>query len=47
MRDVSATRVRAALGGGPLTAADVADLLPPAVYTYIKKYHLYGVVGDA
>jgi nicotinate-nucleotide adenylyltransferase len=43
MLPVSATRVREALREA---AADVMDLLPPAVYTYIKKYHLYGVVSD-
>lgn len=44
MLDVSATRVRQALAGADRTIA--ADLLPPAVYTYIKEYHLYGVVSD-
>lgn len=45
MLDVSATAVRRALAeeSGP----GVADLLPPAVYTYIKKHHLYGVISDA
>ncbi|MEQ8858445.1 MAG: nicotinate (nicotinamide) nucleotide adenylyltransferase [Pseudomonadales bacterium] len=51
MRDVSATAVRRSLaassGRSPGTTDPVADLLPPAVYTYIKKYHLYGVVSDA
>lgn len=46
MLDVSATEVRKALAN-PENAATVADLLPSAVYTYIKKYHLYGVLSDA
>jgi nicotinate-nucleotide adenylyltransferase len=45
MLDVSATRVREVLAGHGDGAA-VADLLPPAIYNYIKEYHLYGVVGD-
>lgn len=44
MLDVSATRVREALAAS--RPWEVADLLPPAVYTYIKEYHLYGVVSD-
>lgn len=47
MLDVSATAVRALLAGGETGVARAADLLPPAVYTYIKKYHLYGVISDA
>jgi nicotinate-nucleotide adenylyltransferase len=50
MRDVSATAVRRALAGSSGKVPGkrrVADLLPPAVYTYIMKYHLYGVVSDA
>lgn len=46
MKDVSATRVRKALAD-PANRDTAADLLPPAVYTYIKEYHLYGVLGDA
>ncbi len=44
MLDVSASRIRQMLSEGDRA---VADLLPPAVYTYITKYHLYGVVSDA
>ncbi len=44
MLDISATRVREALMRG---TEPVSDLLPPAVYTYITEYHLYGVVSDA
>lgn len=49
MLDVSATAVRGALaesGRNPAMARHAADLLPPAVYTYINQYHLYGVVSD-
>lgn len=49
MLDVSATAIRDAIAHGSRRTADgraVADLLPPAVYTYIKQYHLYGVVSD-
>jgi nicotinate-nucleotide adenylyltransferase len=48
MLDVSATRIRRALRGEEaLTQGCVADLLPPAVYTYITDHQLYGVVSDA
>jgi nicotinate-nucleotide adenylyltransferase len=52
MLDVSATAVRGLLArvgqsGGEADAAAVAELLPPAVYTYIKSHRLYGVIGDA
>lgn len=51
MRDVSATRIRRALRAatspGDRFSEAVEDLLPPAVYTYIKHHHLYGVVSDA
>lgn len=51
MRDVSATRIRQALRAatpaGERFSAAVEDLLPPAVYTYIKQHQLYGVVSDA
>ncbi|MFW6092992.1 MAG: nicotinate-nucleotide adenylyltransferase [Pseudomonadota bacterium] len=47
MLAISATEVRAALAAGGAGAGNVADLLPAAVYTYIKQYHLYGVVSDA
>ena len=43
MLAVSATRIRGALAR---SEGAVADLLPPAVYTYIKEHHLYGVVSD-
>lgn len=43
MLPVSATAIRRALAEGD---PSVADLLSPAVYTYIKRYHLYGVVSD-
>ncbi len=45
MLDVSATQVRKALAEAE-NASAVADLLPPGVYTYIKEYHLYGVLSD-
>ena len=51
MLDVSATAVRERLAGRtqdePRDTTQVADLLPPAVYTYIKEHHLYGVISDA
>lgn len=51
MLDVSATAVRELLAGaaqdGTRNTTQVADLLPPAVYTYIKEHHLYGVISDA
>jgi nicotinate-nucleotide adenylyltransferase len=48
MLNVSATGIRRSLRGHDAAAAGaVADLLPPAVYTYIKEHHLYGVVSDA
>lgn len=51
MRDVSATRIRQALRAaapaGDRFSDAVEDLLPPAVYTYIKQHQLYGVVSDA
>ena len=48
MQDVSATRIRRALRGADgLQPGIAADLLPAAVYTYIKEHHLYGVVSDA
>lgn len=48
MLDVSATRIRRALRGhAPGETDAIADLLPAAVYTYIKNHHLYGVVSDA
>jgi len=51
MLDVSATAVRELLAGTPhgdrRDTTQVADLLPPAVYTYIKEHHLYGVIRDA
>jgi nicotinate-nucleotide adenylyltransferase len=43
MLPVSASRIRRALAEGDPA---VADLLSPAVYTYIKRYHLYGVISD-
>jgi len=43
MQDVSASAVRAKLGAGQA----VDDLLPAAVYTYIKANALYGVLSDA
>lgn len=46
MRDISATAVRDALAARPHTLG-VEHLLPAAVYTYIKRHHLYGVVSDA
>jgi nicotinate-nucleotide adenylyltransferase len=51
MMDISATAVRrllARVGQSPseADAAAVAELLPPAVYTYIKDHRLYGVVSD-
>ncbi|MBX3708020.1 MAG: nicotinate-nucleotide adenylyltransferase [Pseudomonadales bacterium] len=42
MLAISASAVRAALAGG----ASVADLLPPAVCTYITNHRLYGVASD-
>ena len=49
MKDISSSRIRRTLAaaGGDAAAAGVADLLPAAVYTYITKHHLYGVVSDA
>jgi nicotinate-nucleotide adenylyltransferase len=52
MMNVSSTAVRRALAvvghdSANSGAAAVADLLPAAVYTYIKNHHLYGVFGDA
>lgn len=51
MRDVSATRIRRALSAATSAEEQMSeraeDLLPPAVYTYIKQHHLYGVVSDA
>jgi nicotinate-nucleotide adenylyltransferase len=55
MQDISSTAIRRALAGvGQAgrkrrkgSAAAVADLLPPAVYTYISDHHLYGVLSDA
>jgi len=52
MLDVSATDVRRLLArvgqsGDGSVAAAVTELLPPAVYTYIKNHQLYGVIGDA
>ena len=51
MRDVSSTTIRQALAAAGRQSsghcAAVADLLPPAVYTYIIEHHLYGVVSDA
>jgi nicotinate-nucleotide adenylyltransferase len=48
MLNVSASGIRRSLRGdqGGQGSA-VADLLPAAVYTYIKEHHLYGVVSDA
>lgn len=46
MRDISASAVRDALAGRDPATAGVEHLLPPAVCTYIKQYHLYGVVSD-
>jgi len=51
MLEVSATAVRELLAGSgedaTRDATQVADLLPPAVYTYIYQHHLYGVISDA
>jgi nicotinate-nucleotide adenylyltransferase len=52
MKDISSTLIRRALADIGHAAADaaapaVADLLPPAVYTYIKTHQLYGVLSDA
>jgi nicotinate-nucleotide adenylyltransferase len=51
MLDISATAVRQLLAGvgqshSDADAAAVAELLPPAVYTYIKDHRLYGVISD-
>lgn len=42
MPDISATRVRSLLAAG----GSVSHLLPAAVYTYIKRHGLYGVMSD-
>jgi nicotinate-nucleotide adenylyltransferase len=42
MLPISATEVRAALASG----AAAGDLLPPAVYAYICRHHLYGARSD-
>jgi nicotinate-nucleotide adenylyltransferase len=52
MKEISSTAIRRALAGVGQAGVDrpaaaVADLLPAAVYTYIKNHHLYGVVSDA
>jgi nicotinate-nucleotide adenylyltransferase len=51
MKNISSTVIRQALARVGQDAAGrddpaVADLLPAAVYTYIKNQHLYGVIGD-
>ncbi len=51
MKAISATEVRRILAmagsAGAAVEGRIADLLPAAVYTYITKHHLYGVVSDA
>jgi nicotinate-nucleotide adenylyltransferase len=42
MLDISATVIRQSLAAG----APVAHLLPPGVYTYIRRHGLYGVTSD-